>query len=321
MRRGRNYLLLVGTTLFWALNLFLGQAVIGRIDAVQLVWVRWLIAVPPLVLLALLVDGPQWRAALRDWPRQLIATALGVVAYPLLAYEALRYTTALDVAIVGALNPAVLALAATLVARERVSLRLVLGLAVSLLGVLVVVTRGRLLELFAVRPNLGELLMLGAVVCWTAYSLVGRRSAAPPTTSTAFQAVLCSIALAPLSFVGGRTIDLDATSWWYVVAIAVLASALAFAFWNIAVRELGGAASAVFLNLIPVFTALIGLVLGATVEGAQLLGGALVLAGVTLTAVRLGRRRRPRPAAAATGPGPVAGDAGRPGDGRPPAAG
>jgi len=306
MRRGRNYLLLVVTMALWSSNLLMGKAVLGQIDPVQLTWLRWCFSVPPLVLFAVRLDGNRWRDALRQWPQQLLASGLGILGYPLLAYLALSFTSSLDVSIVNALNPAFLAVGAALLARERVGVRTIVGLVVSILGVLVVVTRGELTAIASLRPNPGELIMLVAITLWTAYSLYARRLAAPPSTSTAFQGIVGAVVLTPFALIGAgtegpalRPLHLDGWGWLFIVLIAVLPSAAGFVFWNLAVKGLGGGTSAVFLSLLPAFTAVGSLALGQPVTLAQWLGGAIVVAGVLWAIAprpRASARRPPRPA-------------------------
>ncbi|GAA3594299.1 DMT family transporter [Klugiella xanthotipulae] len=284
-----NYLLLVLANLFWAGNFIAGRLVVTEITPLQLTWTRWLIALIILIPLALRVDGRVWRAGLREWPLHVCLAVLGVIGFNLFSYVALQYTTSLDAAVVGSINPALIAVVAAIIIRERIKPLNVLGLAVSLLGVLLVLTDGNLLGTFTADYNLGELYMLGAVTVWTFYSILGRKLTTPPVTSTAIQAIMAVIILTPFIAVGGFDVSLSAGGWTGLLYIAVFPSVLSFMFWNIAVRRVGAARSGIFLNLLPVFTALLGLLMGNGISAVQLLGGGLVILGVSVT-VRPPRR-------------------------------
>lgn len=309
MRRGRNYLLLVVTMALWSSNLLIGDALVDRIDPVQLTWIRWCFSIPPLVVFAFALDGNRWRSGLREWPKHLLAALVGGVGYPLLAYWALELTTAIDVSIINSLNPVILVIAAGLIARERIGWRTYLGLFVSVVGVLVVVTRGNLVAIGAVQFNAGELVMLIAIFCWTGYSLWGRRLATPPSTSTALHATMAAVVLTPFALFGAgsggavefRPVSLDGWGWLAVVFIAIFPSAMAFVFWNLAVRDLGGGEAGVFQTLIPVFTAIGSIAIGQPVTVAQWIGGAVVVVGLLL-AVAPGRSRGAPPTTPAPPP-------------------
>lgn len=296
MASWRVYLFLVLANVFWSGNYVVGHLVAGHISPLQLTAIRWAVAAPFLVGLAILIDRPDWRAALREWPMHLLQAGLGLIAFCLLSYEALRHTTALNAALVGATNPALIAVVAALVVRQRMRPRSVVGLAISLLGVLLVLTDGRLLQVFTTDYNVGGLFMLGAVAVWTAYTVIGRFLKTPPVASAAVQATMAAVVLAPISLTVGGPITLDAGGLWGVVYICIFPSVLSLMLWNISVKKIGADRAGVYLNLMPVFTALIALALGTPITLVQLVGGALVIAGVWLTS-------RPAPdLAPSTGP-------------------
>ncbi|SFN97496.1 DMT family transporter [Mycetocola miduiensis] len=283
MASWRVYLFLVLATLFWSGNYVVGNLVAGSISPLQLTAIRWAIAAPFLLVLAVLIEKPDWRAALREWPMHVLQAALGLVAFCLLSYVALAHTTALNAALVGATNPALIAVVAALLVRERIRPTSGVGLLISLLGVLLILTDGRLLEVFTTDYNVGGLYMLGAVAVWTAYTILGRTLKTAPVTSAALQSVMAAVVLAPITLLVGGPITLDLAGWWGVLYIGLFPSVLSLMLWNISVKKIGAGRAGIYLNLMPVFTALIAILMGTPVTLVQLLGGALVIAGVWLT--------------------------------------
>ena len=283
MASWRVYLSLVLANLFWSGNYVVGHLLAGGISPLQLTAIRWAIAAPFLIALALLIEKPRWRTALREWPMHLLQAALGLVAFCLFSYAALAHTTALNAALVNATNPVLIAVVAALLVRERLRGTSILGLVTSLLGVLLILTHGRLLEVFTTEYNVGGLYMLGAVAVWTAYTILGRTLTTPPVTSAAIQSVMAAVALAPITFALGGPITLDTAGWWGVLYIGIFPSVLSLMLWNISVKKIGAARAGIYLNLMPVFTALLALALGTPITLIQLLGGALVITGVWLT--------------------------------------
>jgi len=299
----RRYSPPVLAQLFWASNFVVAAIVVDEFSPLELTFLRWVGALPILLIVAQLFDRPRWRDALREWPRHLLQAALGMVGYTLFLYAALATTSPVTASVISAINPAVIAIAAVIVLGERILALGIAGIVVSFAGVLVVVLTGQGGGELAFSS--GDLLMLGAIAVWTAYVILGRTVRTPPITATSIQAGMSILLLAPVM---GVVLALDgvptapsAQGWLGLAWIIVFPSALAYLCWNIAVSTLGPSRTGVFLNLLPVFTALIALLFGEVVTVGQVVGGLIVLAGVSLT-TRPGATRaapvRPEPGAA-----------------------
>lgn len=287
---------LLAATLFWAINYVIGSSVVTRVDPVTLTLLRWCIAVVPLVVLAQLIERPDWRAVARRWPMLLAMAVLGMVGYNLTLYWALRFTTPVSASLINAINPALIALIAALLLRERLGWRRVVGMLVGLVGVLLVITRGSWQAILAREINPGDLLMILAISVWTGYTLLGRRlHGVPPIASTAAQAALTIAVMLPVAAVTGihppsRPEDVTA-----IIVIGLLPSVGSYLLWNVALRRIPASAAGVFLNFIAVFTVAISVVLGTRAGLPELLGGALVLGGVALASLSTSWRTRTPP--------------------------
>jgi drug/metabolite transporter (DMT)-like permease len=271
--------------LFWASNFVVADRVVAEFSPLELTWLRWVGAVPILVVVAWWLEKPRWRDALREWRLHLLQALLGMVFYTLFLYSALESTSPVTASVITALNPAVIAIAAVIVLHERIRRLGVLGIIVSFAGVLIVILTGQGLEA-GLGFSLGDVLMLGAISVWTAYVIVSRRLTTPPITATTIQAAMSAVLLVPVVAVLGApgiVAGPSAGAWWGLAWIIVFPSALAYLFWNIAVGTLGASKTGVFLNLLPVFTAVIALAFGDVLTVGQLVGGAVVLGGVYLT--------------------------------------
>lgn len=275
-------LLLVLATLFWAGNYLVGERVVRDVDPVSLTWLRWVLSAVPLVVLAHLVERPDWRPVLRRWPTLLVMGLLGAAAYPMLLYAALLHTSAVNASVINAVNPAVIVLAAALLGQERAGRRTWLGVAVGFAGVLLVLSRGELGTLLALRLNTGDLLMLLAVLAWTAYTMGGRRLGLPVLTATAVQVVLVSVVLAPLAVGTGLSVPTDGTTWWLVLLIVLFPSIGAYLCWNAALPRTSAGTAAASMNLVTVFVLVLAALLGRPPTTVQLLGAVLVIGGVLL---------------------------------------
>lgn len=281
-------LALLGATLCWAGNYLVGAVAVETIAPVDLVLLRWLIALPLLALLAARLERPDRRTVLSAW-RWLVALSLtGVLGYPLLVYVALQHTSPLSAALVNAANPALIALVAAFTLRERLSPRKLLGVALAMVGALVVLSRGDLGVLLGAQFSRGELVMLAAIVAWTAYTIIGRagqgRLPVPPVTAVALQAAITVVVLAPVSLLrGGPHLPATPSALGAVLFIAVFPSVLAYLLWDQGLRVLPAGSAGVFLNLITVFIAAFTIAVGEPYSIAQLIGGVIVILGVVAT--------------------------------------
>ncbi|SFN53500.1 Threonine/homoserine efflux transporter RhtA [Pseudonocardia ammonioxydans] len=287
---------LLAATLFWSGNYIVGAEAVRTVDPLSLVWLRWVVALIPLVVVAHLAERPDWRRLWSAWPRLLLLAASGLLAYSLFLYAALEYTSAFNASLINAFNPALIAVAAAIVLRERLTPIAVVGVLVALVGVLVVICDGDLSALLGTAFGTGDLLMIGAVIAWTVYTLAGRRTAGlPPIASTAAQAVLSVVVLAPVVWsVGGPTLPDGPGPLGSLLFIAVFPSVLSYLLWNRALRVLPAGSAGVYLNLITVFTAMFTVLTGQPYSAAQVVGGMIVIVGVVGTS---GVKRRAAPGA------------------------
>jgi drug/metabolite transporter (DMT)-like permease len=151
-----------------------------------------------------------------------------------------------------------------------------------------VLTKGNLLQLFHTQFNEGDAIMLFAVLCWTAYSLLLKKAKGiPPVTLVAMIALVGAILMIPFLFF--QPIHSDKITSLGIVGVIymeVFPSVGSFLFWNQGVKILGASKAGITLNLIPVFTAIISVILGQALEMPQMLGGLMTIAGMLLIAIK-----------------------------------
>lgn len=292
-RRVVAVLSLLGATLFWAGNYVVGAGAVKSIDPLSLVFLRWAIALVPLLVIAQVVERPSWRSVLAAWPWLLALSVCGLLGYNLLLYLALEHTDAFNASLINAFNPALITLAAAVFLRERLTPLAVAGVLMALAGVLVVISGGNVGRLMDTGFGTGEVLMVGAIIVWTAYTITGRLAPKiPPITATAVQAAVVVGILGPVRFAtGGLALPSTGNGMASLLFIAIFPSVLSYLLWNRALTVLPAAGAGVFLNLITVFTAILTTLAGQVHTIAQLVGGAVVIAGVVVTNALAFRRQ------------------------------
>jgi drug/metabolite transporter (DMT)-like permease len=284
--RSRSVLALVAAAAFWAGNYVFGHLAVESMSPFSIVLFRWAFAVIPLALIAQFLEHPDWRAVLSHWPFLMMQAALGMFAYNFLLYAALHVSTAFQASLINAANPALIAVAAMLLLHERLGWRGGVGIALALFGVIIVLTHGDFSTLLSSAFGSGALLMIGAILVWTAYSIAGRMGPQlPPITSVCVQALMVSAALGLAAPVVGVTLPTSGSALASLVFIAVFPSCLSYVLWNMALTRIPSGQAGVFLNLITLFTAIWALAVGEPITISQVIGGGIVILGVILTAL------------------------------------
>jgi len=285
---GCAYAMLLLTAASWGVNTVLGRLAVGEVSPMLLVTLRWLVVTVLLSIFAKKAAREGW-AALR--PNQAFVFAmggLGFAAFNALYYTAAHTTTAINMGIVQGSIPVFVVVGAFVVEGAGVSLKQGLGIAVSLLGVAVVASAGQLTRLAKVGVNSGDLLMLVACTLYAGYTLALRRrpdvSALALLTLMAGAGFAVSLPLAAVEWAAGRLQLPSPTGWAIVAAVAVVPSLLAQACYMHGVRLIGPARAGVFVNLVPVFAAILGAtVLSESLELHHTLALGLVLGGIWLS--------------------------------------
>ena len=228
-----------------------------------------------------------FRVRLALEPAFLLFGLTGVVLYFGLQNLALVFTSAANAALISAGVPVAAALLARAFLKERIPLPRLFGIGLSVIGVLLV--SGTTPPGGAPRVILGNALMVVAVVGYGAYGVQGRamrggeRYPAVVATTASFAAgLLFLLPLAAGEALLFGTPQLGPRGWLVVAYLGAVASALAMFLWNYALRHVAASAAALYINLVPVVGLGFALLFGERVGAAQLVGGALAVAGVLL---------------------------------------
>jgi drug/metabolite transporter (DMT)-like permease len=294
MVNGGMYFLVTIAVFFWGANFILGGYVIHDLPPLWAAAIRFVLGA--MLMFAIVgVRRENLFAPLRkNIGIYVMLGVVGIVGFNLFFFYALRYTSANNAALIMATNPLLTTLLAAAMLDERPGMRHLVALPIALAGVAVVITHGNLNSLLALQLSIGDVLMLCADIFWALYNVLCRRympQASPLVNTTwiiaAGAAVLLCVALgsdAHLAPLG----DKAAVS---ILVMAVGGTVLAYLFWGMGIARLGAARASIFLNLIPVFTMLLGVLIEDMPTAPQLAGGLLVLGGVTISMLP-GRRQR-----------------------------
>ncbi|MEZ6960688.1 MULTISPECIES: DMT family transporter [unclassified Aeromonas] len=282
--------------LIWAANTVVSKAAAGVVDPAAISFYRWVIAalaLSPFCLPAL------WRrrSEIRPWfGKLLVLSLLGMVLYQCLAYYAAHSTSATNMGVIGSLLPLLTLLQGALFFGQRPGKQALLGMSLSLFGVLWLLGQGRPLALLHTGINPGDGMMLLGAASYALYGLLIRRWQLPfgPWLNLYLQILLAVLLLVPVAL-SAESLAVPREGWGMVLFAGLASSIFAAYCWMRGLASLGAERTSVFMNLMPLCTALIAVItLGEPIHGYHLLGGSLILGGVMLAQ----RKPRARPALA-----------------------
>jgi drug/metabolite transporter (DMT)-like permease len=222
----------------------------------------------------------------RDW---LELAALGLVGHALYQYcfiGGLARTTVANSSLMLAATPVVITLLSSLLGYERIGPRHWIGTALSMIGIYIVVGHGAAVS---GQSMTGDLMMLGAVLCWAVYTLGARRliSVHSPVGVTGLSMSFGTLLYVPAVWAHVRAVRwsaLSAGTWAAIAYSSVFALCIAYTIWYAAVRQIGNARTSVYSNVIPIVAMITAVVaLEEPLGLSKILGAGAVLVGVGLT--------------------------------------
>lgn len=279
------YLLLTLVALFWAGNAVVGRAARDLVPPFTLALARWsgaLLLLAPFAWRTVLADAARLRV---HWRIVLLLGLLGVAAFNALLYSGLHYTTATNSLLIQAAIPPLIAAFAFALFRDLTNRRQIAAIALSMTGVVIVVCQGDLNVLLHLKIGLGDGLILIASAAWALYTvLLRKRPAVHPLSFLACTFAIAVAAMAPLAVLEaaqGRAVTWGAPTLGAMAYVAVFPSLVAYLLYTRGVDLIGPARAGQFVNLLPLFGAMLSvLLLGEALHGYHLLGGLFIVGGI-----------------------------------------
>ncbi len=278
-------MLLILTTLCWGLNAVFARMAAGEISPMLLVSIRWLGTLMLLALFAGKAIIADIQAIRRHLGYTFLMGAAGLGGFGTLIYYSAYTTTAVNIGIIQGAMPAVVLVGSYLFFRIPVNRLQIVGVAVTMLGVIFVSIHGDFERLLALKFNTGDMLMLIAVLLYGSYT-VGLRRKHELTSfslfaSVVFWAFISTVPLTIYEFTSGNMVWPEPHVWIIVGLIVLLPSFLSQICFIYSVKLIGPARAGVFVNLVPVFASFLAVVLlGENFEIYHGLSLFLVLAGI-----------------------------------------
>lgn len=285
-RIGDNpWLLLSLTVLFWSGNVVAARLVVGEMSPMVTVALRWGFVSAILVITMRRTIAVDWPLIRARWPVVAWMGASAFSFYNALFFSAALLTTGVHLALVQGVAPVFVFIGARIAFGTPIGAMRALGLALTLLGIVVVATSGDLRSLGDLSLNKGDLLILLASMLYAYYTILlpnrPKVSANSFFAALSFAAFLASLPLLGYEALAGQLIWPGLKGWLILAYIVVFPSLLAQVFFIRAVELIGPGRAGLFYNLTPVVGAILAVVMLHEPVGLyQIVALVLVLGGI-----------------------------------------
>ncbi len=258
-------LLLVLTTLIWAGHSIVGRLAVGQIAPMTLTTLRWGVALVPILIVARPALRRDWPVLRAHWLYMAAMGALGYTAFNALFYVAAHRTSALNLSIIQGAIPALVLIGARVFLGARFTALQGLGALTTMAGVAAIAAQGDLARLATLAFNEGDVMMLVAAILYAGYTIGLRErprvSGLSLLAGMAVAAFATSVPLMIWEVASGGFIWPTAAGLATLVYVALGPAFVSQIFFMRGVELIGPGRAGVFVNLVPVFGAIMAVVL------------------------------------------------------------
>ena len=255
------HFLLTFTSLFWAFNTIAGRAAVGEISPLLIVSARWFFVAIILTIICRKELLNTWTILSHRIKWVVIMGLLGFTGFNSSYYIAAHDTTAINLGIVQGTMPAFIIIIARLWLKDQIKFLQLIGLFLTFLAVLLVVSAGDFHILMNFKLNKGDIIMISACTLYAVYAVGLRKK--PKIGSLAlltffsYVAFLGSIPGLIFETYSGDLIFPSQKGMLVLLVIIIFPSFLAQIFFMKGVEQIGPARSGLYTNLVPVFSSLL----------------------------------------------------------------
>ena len=273
--------------MFWSGNNVVAKAVIGDVPPFSFTFLRWMLASVILLPFTWSYVKHDWRKARLAWIRLSLIALFGISAFNTLLYMAVETTSAVNVGLISSIFPVCIALFSWLILHVRLNRIQMAGMLLSFTGIILVILRGDFSTITALEFVEGDLWMVAGILCGSIYPvLLHDKPDIHPLSLLMIiilLGMLMSLPLYLLDLLQGRFVHVNGAVVSGLLYIAIFPSILAYMLWNRGIELVGANRAGLYLNLIPVLTAIMAsFFLDETLSWYHFEGLLLVICGMLL---------------------------------------
>lgn len=283
-----TYLSLVLTTFLWGGTFIAGRALADTVQPASASFLRFFIASVTLIAVLKLSREQLLLPPKATWLQLFLLGLTGVFGYNVFFFNGLHYISAGRASLFVACTPLVITFFAAIFQGEKLSLLKFTGFFLSLIGAVTVISNGHPSLLFTGGFGPGEKALIGCVLSWAAYSLIGRSvlTILSPLIAVCYSSIIGTLLLLIPAARENLLDHLGAISlldWTSLCYLGTCGTALGFSLYYQGIKKIGATKAGIFINLVPLFALLLSwLILDEVVKPIVFAGGMLVLTGISL---------------------------------------
>ena len=285
----KTYLKLVLTMLFWGGTFVAGKLAAENVGPFSIAFLRFAIASAFLLPLTWKSEGRFPALRRPQLVRIILLGLIGIFVYNVMFYKGLKIIEASRASLIIATCPIFITIFSAAFLREKITPLKALGIAVSVCGAAVVISKGEISRIMEGGLGRGELYIFCCVLSWATYSLIGKgvMKELSPLTAVSYSAAVGAIALfIPACFEGlvGYIAHQSARDWLCISYLGIFGTVIGFVWYYQGVERLGPTKAGLFINFVPIFGILCAcLILREQITFSLAVGAVLVISGVYLT--------------------------------------
>ncbi len=283
------YTKLVLTALFWGGTFIAGRVISRQLDPYSAAFLRFALATCLFFAILYFRKGEFPKLEKRVILPVLLLGVTGVMGYNVFFFSGLQHIHAGRASLIIATNPIFISLFAVYFFKEQLTWIKYLGILLSVIGAVVVISEGNPAVLFSERIGIGDLFLFGCVICWVAYSLIGKvaMNHVTPLLAVGYSVLFGTIGLFIPAWHHGlltQLAEIDVMIWANIAYLSLFGTVLGFFWYYQGIRQIGPTKAGLFINFVPVSAIALGYVILAEPVGLSLVFGAvLVISGVYFT--------------------------------------
>lgn len=255
-------ILLALAALGWGGNTIAARLAVGELSPMLLVSTRWLMV----AVLLMSIYPRSILEVLKTYKHRwlfFLAMGAGLSGFNIMFYLAAHSTTAINLGLMQSSIPAIIMLMGLIVFQTQATMLQIIGLVIAMTGAVIVIAKGSLETILTLTFNHGDLIMMVGCICYAGYTLgLSRRPAIDSITMMGVLSIFAFMTSLPFTLVesvAGAVILPSLTGWLILFYIAIVPSFLSQVWFMLGVDKIGSSKAGMFTNLVPVFSALLGI--------------------------------------------------------------
>lgn len=279
---------LIISAIMWGLNFHLLKEMLSSVHFMEAGFWRYLFGV--IALGAFIKSFPKWDIFKKHITGILLVGVLGLFLFNIFLFWGLMYTSSINASLIISLNPIVTLFLAYFFLKSGIGYRQVMGAFIGIIGVIYLLSKGNLLQINHLVFSKGDILVLLAMFLSSFYHIWVNKYAKEISNEhfTLFTNLVCLLSFILITpfFIEPHTINYGMHFWVASISFGIFGTAFTYIFWNKGLMIIGASKAGVFMNIVPLATAIFAIILGKELTTFHVVSGLLIFLGLVISQMR-----------------------------------